>query len=159
MADIVDIKQVPPSPGTTLEPTKLYNPLNEDFVWTWDGKHYTVPAKSITSFPEFLARHLAKHLARKIVYSRAYKEIEEKAKGQLTPDTAKAVPDIRVARMIEWLLNPVDESPEKEITQPIKEQSETKLEDMLTKGERKALETYRKRVANAQKARATKKQE
>ena len=112
MTGITDIKNVPPSPGTSLEITEIFNPLNEDFTWSYDGKPYTIPAKSKKSFPEFLARHFAKHLARKIVYSNAYKEIEEAAKGQLTPDTAKAVPLDRVERMESWLLNPQGDSPE-----------------------------------------------
>jgi hypothetical protein len=112
MANILQIKDVPKSPGTSLEPTDVFNPLSEDFTWTWDGNPYTIPAKSKKSFPEFLARHLAKHLARKIVYTIAYKEIEELGKGQLTPDTAKAIPGKRVEDMEAWLLNPVGFSPE-----------------------------------------------
>jgi hypothetical protein len=112
MAQILQIKDVPHSPGTSLDATDVYNPLSEDFTWTFDGKPYTIPAKSKKSFPEFLSRHLAKHLARKIVYTIAYKEIEELAKGQLTPDTAKAIPGKRVEDMEAWLLNPVGISPE-----------------------------------------------
>lgn len=112
MADILQIKDVPHSPGTSLDSTDVYNPLSEDFTWTFDGKPFTIPAKSKKSFPEFLARHLAKHLSRKIVYTIAYKEIEDLAKGQLTPDTAKAIPGKRVEDMEAWLLNPIGISPE-----------------------------------------------
>lgn len=154
MADTIDIKNVPHSFGTSLEPTKIFNPLDEDFTWAFDGKPYTIPAKSTKEFPEFLARHIAKHLAQKIVYSNAYKEIEEKAKGQLTPDTAKAVPLDRFGKMFEWILNPVGVAPEKDVGQPI---LETKLEETLTEDEKIALEKYRKKVANLEKARAAKK--
>ena len=92
--------------------TEVYNPLSEDFTWASHGKPYTIPANSKKSFPEFQARLFAKHLARKIVYSNAYKEIEEAAKGQLTPDTAKAIPGDRTQRMEAWLLSPVGTSPE-----------------------------------------------
>lgn len=43
------------------------NPLDEDFTWTWDKIPYTVPARSTVSFVDYLAEHLAKHLATKIL--------------------------------------------------------------------------------------------
>lgn len=112
MPNILQIKDVPRSPGTGLDVTEVTNPLDEDFTWSQDGKPYTIPANGKASFPEFLARHLAKHLARKIVYANAYKEIEEAAKGQLTPDSAKAVPVSRAEIMEAWLLQPKGKSPE-----------------------------------------------
>ena len=46
---------------------KIYNPLPEDFDWKWDGKDYSIPAKSSKEFPEFMAKHFAEHLAGKIL--------------------------------------------------------------------------------------------
>lgn len=149
MPDILQIKDVPHSPGTSLEATDVYNPLSEDFTWAWDGKPYTIPAKSKKSFPEFLARHLAKHLARKIVYTIAYKEIEELGKGQLTPDTAKAIPGKRVEEMEVWLLNPVGISPEVKAAAGEPIVSETKL--TLQEKRLKALEKARAAKAAKQK--------
>jgi len=143
---ILDIKDVPHSPGTSWDMTPIYNPLEEDFTWSHDGKPYTIPAKSTKEFPEFLARHFAKHLARKIVYSTAYAEIEEAAKGQLTPDTAKAVPVKRVEIMEAWLLNPTGKSPEEK--GEIKEPSEEKKLEIR---ERRLENLARARLAKAKK--------
>ena len=146
MADkILDIKDVPHSPGTSWDLTDLYNPLDEDFTWSLHGKPYTIPAKSKKTYPEFQARLFAKHLARKIVYSNAFKEIEEAAKGQLTPDNAKAVPVGRVEIMEAWLLNPIGKSPEEK-------------GDKKEPSEEKKLETYKKRLENLEKARLAKAQ-
>jgi len=134
MADrILDIKDVPKSPGTSWDMTSVFNPLEIDFTWSQNGKPYTIPAKSAKEFPEFLARHLAKHLARKIVYANAYREIEEEAKGQLTPDTAKAVPVKRVDIMKAWILSPVGKSPEEkgELKEPSEEKKLTIREKRL----------------------------
>lgn len=144
MADkILDIKDVPHSPGTSWDLTELYNPLDEPFTWSLHGKPYTIPAKSKATYPEFQARLFAKHLARKIVYSNAYAEIEEKAKGQLTPDNAKAVPVKRTEIMEAWLLNPIGKSPEEK-------------GDKKEPSEEKKLETYKKRLENLEKARLAK---
>ena len=145
MADILQIKDVQKSPGRSLEPTDVYNPLSEDFTWAWDGNPYTIPAKSKKSFPEFLARLFAKHLARKIVYTIAYKEIEELAKGQLTPDTAKAIPGKRVEDMEAWLLNPIGFSPEVKAAEGTPIVSDTKLS--LKEKRLKSLEKARAKKA------------
>ena len=111
--EIEDIKNVPPSPGTSLEPLEIFNPLNETFAFSWDGKPYSIKGKEKKSFPEFLANHLIKHLAMKIVSANFEEEIRVKGQGQLNPDTAKAIPLPRLSKMEEWLLNPVGECPEK----------------------------------------------
>ena len=101
---IVDIKNVPPDPNTGFMPLKVYNPLNEDFTHSWDGIPYTIPAGEVAMFPEFVARHLAKHLAQKIVSTRWLIKINKEAVGQITPDTARAVPIREIQEMIEALL-------------------------------------------------------
>ncbi len=156
MADITEIKNVPHSPGTSWDTTEIFNPLSEDFVWSFNGKPYTIPANSRKSFPEFLARHFAKHLARKIVYANAYKEIEEKAKGQLTPDTAKAVPGNRVEIMEAWILKPVGQSPEQNLGTPKVEEDKTdmKLEEQSGEQKKKDDERYQSRLVNIRKAQA-----
>ena len=113
MPDILDIKNVPASPGTSLEPKEVYNPMNEDYIFSWDGKEYKIPAKSKKAFPEFLTNHCAKHLAMKIVMANVEEENRLRNVGQLTPDTARSVPGQRFSKMEEWLLNPMGEAPEK----------------------------------------------
>ena len=151
--NVQEIKNVPHSPGTSDDPLEMYNPLDEPFTWTQGGKPYTIPAKSMATFPEYRTRLFVKHLARKIVYGNFHQEIEEKAKGQLTPDTAKAVPGTRVERMEAWLLSPTGISPEGE-KEPLKE---TKLEDALTSKEKEVLAKYRAKVENLKKAREARK--
>jgi hypothetical protein len=51
----------------------LYNPTSEDFVHGFNGEPYSLPANSSKAFSKFVAFHLAKHLASKLVES----EIEE----------------------------------------------------------------------------------
>lgn len=46
---------------------KLYNPLNEDFTFSWDKIPYTIKSKSYLDLPEYLARHGAKHLVNYII--------------------------------------------------------------------------------------------
>ena len=162
---ILEIKDIPPDAGTSLEPTELYNPLNEDFTWAFGGKPYTIPAKSKKLFAEKVARHLAKHLARKIVYGNYEAEVKEeidklRKMGNLdpmTPSTAKAVPVGRVEEMEKWLLTPVSISPEKvgageEVAPP-----QTKLEETLTEKEKEVLAKYHAKVSNLEKARKAKK--
>ena len=112
-AKIIDIANVPPSPNTGFMSKPVYNPLNEDFTHSWDGVAYTIPAGETRDFPEFLARHLAKHLAKKIVSTRWEIKIRKDAIGQITPDTAKAVPLIEVQQMMEALLSGKKETFEK----------------------------------------------
>ena len=160
MADkVLDIKEVPHSPGTSWDLTEIYNPLDEPFTWTLHGKPYTIPAKSKATFPEFQARLFAKHLARKIVYSNAYEEIEEAAKGQINPDKAKAVPVKRVDIMLEWILKPRGASPEIiSGEKPVVNPSETKLTDELTEKEKEVLANYHKKVENLAKVREARKE-
>ena len=161
---ILDIKDVPPDAGTSLEPIEIYNPLNEDFTWAFGGVPYTVPAKSKKLIAEKVARHLAKHLARKIVYGNYEAEIKEeidklRKMGNLdpmTPSTAKAVPVGRVEEMERWLLNPANIPPEKVGGEEVKP-PQTKLVETLTEKEQEALAKYRAKVANLEKARKAKK--
>ena len=146
MADELDIKNVPASPGTSLDLMEIYNPLLEDFVWAYDGKPYTIPANSKKQFPEFLTRHFALHLARKIVYgnheAEAIQRVQEMRKianydPSTDPSVTKAVPMGRVEKMMDWILNPVGKSPE-----TFSGQEETKLD------------AREKRLKNLEKARA-----
>lgn len=52
------------------EAIKLYNPTEENFVGTWDGESYDIPAKSEKYFAKHIAEHFAKHLANKILLQR-----------------------------------------------------------------------------------------
>ena len=104
MAKILDIKDVPKSPNTGFMSKPVYNPLNENFTHSWDGTPYTIPAGEVRDFPEFLAYHLAKHLAQKIVSKKWEFRIKKDAIGQITPDTAKAIPLIEIQTMMEALL-------------------------------------------------------
>jgi len=49
------------------EAIKFYNPTGENYVGTWDGESYDVPAKSIKHFAPYIAEHFAKHLVNKIL--------------------------------------------------------------------------------------------
>lgn len=49
------------------EAIKLVNPTDENFVGTWDGETYDIPAKSEKYFARHIAEHFAKHLANKIL--------------------------------------------------------------------------------------------
>jgi len=40
----------------------IFNPLNKDFIWKYDGKPYTIPSKENKKYPTYLANHLGKHL-------------------------------------------------------------------------------------------------
>lgn len=77
--NILDIKDVPHSPNTSLTPIYVKNPTDQDFTHTWDGKPYTIPAKSKKAFPEFLGYHLAKHLAQAIVIPAFVEELRAEA--------------------------------------------------------------------------------
>ena len=52
------------------EAIKFYNPTDENFVGTWDGEPYDVPAKTVKYFTSFIAEHFAKHLINKILNER-----------------------------------------------------------------------------------------
>ena len=108
---ILDIKNVPPSEGTGIMPMLLFNPTNQDFNVVWDGKvQGIIPAGKSLSLPEFLARHGAKHLAELIVSKKWKIKVNEAAVGQITPDTAKAVPTIEIQKMMEALLKGSEEA-------------------------------------------------
>jgi hypothetical protein len=55
---------IPDKPDITLTP--IYNPMKEDFVCQWEMVNYTVPSRTIQTFPKWLADHIAKHLADKM---------------------------------------------------------------------------------------------
>lgn len=55
---------IPTEPDIT--PTYLRNPSKEDFICHWDGKEIVLPSRVITSYPKWLADHIAKNLARKL---------------------------------------------------------------------------------------------
>ena len=49
------------------EAIKFYNPTESNFVGTWDGEPYDIPAKTEKYFTAVIAEHFAKHLANKIL--------------------------------------------------------------------------------------------
>ena len=56
----------------------IYNPLLKDFSVNYAfndeaPKEYTIHAREIESFPEYIALHIAKHLAQKVVWERGIK--------------------------------------------------------------------------------------
>lgn len=63
--------QLPLRPDET--PRYLYNPSKEDFTVTWDSKPYTLHSEELEKFPMYLANHIAKHLAHKLVMERGVK--------------------------------------------------------------------------------------
>lgn len=67
------MERLPDGPNTTLK--YLFNPLTEDFTTTYANDAnkpitYTCPSMKISEFPTYLADHIAKHLAQKIVFKR-----------------------------------------------------------------------------------------
>lgn len=63
----------PQQPNNT--PTYIYNPSKEDFTHTYANAEnepieYTVPAGELQQYPYYLAQHLAKHLADKVMGDR-----------------------------------------------------------------------------------------
>ena len=61
----------------------LFNPIDEDFVHNFNGEPYTLPAKGSKAFSKFVAFHLAKHLATKLVTSEI-KEVDKKKNASIT---------------------------------------------------------------------------
>ncbi len=51
---------------TDITPTLLFNPSKSDFICFYDKKSYVLPSRVITTFPKYLADHMAKHLASKL---------------------------------------------------------------------------------------------
>lgn len=143
MADVTPIENVPASPNSSNEPTYLYNPLDQDFVFYHDRvknpNPYTVPAKSKKLFPEYLAYHGAKHLAVLIVYKEHEEGLKFKTKEDRDPDAwkkvAEAMPGYRVQEVMvslisvpETLVEKVEEEPEKKPEEPAKEAEQLKEE-------------------------------
>jgi len=65
-----------------LEAIKFYNPTEENFVGTWDGESYDIPAKSTKYFAKHIAEHFAKHLVNKVLL----KEFDELCKKHSKSD-------------------------------------------------------------------------
>jgi len=69
------------------KPIPLFNPLSEDFKYTWldDGNkphELTIPGREIAYFPDYQARFMAKHLADTVYNERGRKinpEVDLKA--------------------------------------------------------------------------------
>jgi len=60
----------------TLQNKTVTNPLDEPFVCMWDGTGYEIPARATVSMVGYLAEHLAKHLAKKILINKGrYEDI------------------------------------------------------------------------------------
>lgn len=61
----------------------VYNPTKEDFTCTYDTNgdgqplSYTVNSMDIAFFPDFIAEHVKKHLADKIIQARGVKTNHE----------------------------------------------------------------------------------
>jgi len=60
------MRYIPTSPDTTE--TLLYNPSKRDFTYPMADdnnviQQYTLPSRTISKFPKYIADHLAKHLA------------------------------------------------------------------------------------------------
>lgn len=104
MAGITPIENVPQSPNTTVDPTYLYNPMNEDYVFVHGGKEYVVPAKSKKLFPEVRAYHGAKHLAKKIAYEETLSGIRKIEVDDKDPEkwkkVSQSVPNRRVQELM-----------------------------------------------------------
>jgi len=62
----VDINQIQPDIDP-LEVGVISNPLKEDFEHQFGGKELLIPAGESKQFPLYVAVHLAKHLAEKII--------------------------------------------------------------------------------------------
>jgi len=122
--DVIDIKYVPHSPGTSFNPVFVKNPGSTDFTHKWDGQDYTIPARSKKSFPEFLARHLSKHLAQALVIPAFVKELQALAQEAPTEQLKdqimnRSVPPQRLLDKQKELLEypstsaqPLDDTPE-----------------------------------------------
>jgi len=63
-----DLKEADLANEIDLEETVVItNPLNEDFIHPYKGKPYLIPANSAKPMVGYLARHMAKHLAIRII--------------------------------------------------------------------------------------------
>lgn len=63
---MLDLRE--PQPNTT--PVYLYNPSKDDFTTRWDDKPVTIHSEELVQYPHYLAHHIAKHLAQKIMGDR-----------------------------------------------------------------------------------------
>lgn len=65
--------------GPNLTPKHIWNPLATDFTTTYANENnepisYTCPSLRISTFPTYIADHMAKHLAQEIVGHRGIKK-------------------------------------------------------------------------------------
>ncbi len=68
---------LPTKPDTT--PKSIYNPSKEDFTTTFANEEnvpipYTAPSQEISTFPTYIANHIAKHLCHKLIMERGIKK-------------------------------------------------------------------------------------
>ena len=75
----------------------LFNPIDEDFVHNFNGEPYTLPAKGSKAFSKFVAFHLAKHLASKLVESEVGEADKKKNPSIITQRTVYDNPYLRIA--------------------------------------------------------------
>lgn len=92
MADSDSSTQIPIESIRALEAENntictLTNPLDEDFIHSYNGVPYTVPAKSVTPFPRYLAKHLAKHLMQYILIHYGKRFTDKMIEGKRIPQT------------------------------------------------------------------------
>ena len=114
----------------------IYNKLDEDFTFNWDGEPYTVPAKTLKLYPSFLADHGAKRLAEHILSLKGEKRSQENVlamQTELTQHEYEVVQlDIEVPTKSEVREEPAKkESPpeqpkEKEVKEEVKKTSKKK---------------------------------
>ena len=75
----------------------LFNPIDEDFVHNFNGEPYTLKAKESKAFSKFVAFHLAKHLASKLVVAEVSKTDKTKNPSIVTQRTVYDNPYLRIA--------------------------------------------------------------
>ena len=91
----VDINLVPPDIDP-LEVGVVKNPLTEDFTHAYGGKDLTIPAKGEKQFPLYVAVHLSKHFAEKIIRDENRKRILKIANEKVRDEQSrKAIPDYK----------------------------------------------------------------
>lgn len=138
MAGVTPIENVPHSPHTSINPTYLYNPLDEDYVFMHGGKNYTVPAKSKKLFPEVRAYHGAKHLAKRISYEETVAGIKRDVANDKDPlkwkKVSQATPRFRVQQLMVSFISYPD-SVVKKVEEPVKERPESVLKSEPEKKE------------------------
>jgi hypothetical protein len=75
----------------------LNNTTTEDFVHNFNGEPYTLPAESSRAFSKFVAFHLAKHLATKLVEADISEDEKKKNPSVVTQRTVYDNPQLRIA--------------------------------------------------------------